>query len=617
MQNKKTRTVLCIAIPLTVLAVAYVAFAAFFQRHFCFGTTIDGISVGGYGVEKVEEIIRQEVESYSLRLVLREDAAEEIAGEDISLVPVFQGEIEELLERQNGFSWIAAWIRKEKLELERAVSYDEEALKQSVKQLSCMKKENQREPEDAGITEYSGEKGYELKPADYGTAINEDALVKAVEEAVTVLADELDVEGAGCYENPEILDDNKKLLSCIDQMNQYAATVIHYDFGEKSETLDGDTIHTWLSAEDNEVQIDREAVEEYVKELGKKYNTAYQPKEFETSYGKTVTISTGFYGWQIDREEEIRQILADMEQGGTIDREPVYAQRANSHGEKDYGDSYVEINLTAQHLFLYKDGALVVESDFVSGKVSNGNATPTGAYGLTYKTMNAVLRGADYETPVKYWMPFAGDVGMHDATWRSKFGGNIYKTNGSHGCINLPLSVAEKIYAAIDKGYAVLVYELPGTESKAVQQQDATAVINMINTIGTVTLESEPVITGARNLYNALPDSAKAYVTNYDILVAAEAALAALKAGADPNAQSVDPNANTQPVDPGTQSADPNAQPVDPNANTQPVDPGAQSADPNAQQTEPGAQPVDPNTQQTDPNAQSADPNAQQSEPGA
>ena len=98
-----------------------------------------------------------------------------------------------------------------------------------------------------------------------------------------------------------------------------------------------------------------------------------------------------------------------------MEREPVYLTTANSHGEHDYGDSYVEINLTNQHLFLYKDGKLVVESDFVSGNLSKGHDTPTGAFGLTYKTMNAVLRGPDYETPVTYWMPFNGDVGMHEA----------------------------------------------------------------------------------------------------------------------------------------------------------------------------------------------------------
>lgn len=59
--------------------------------------------------------------------------------------------------------------------------------------------------------------------------------------------------------------------------------------------------------------------------------------------------------------EEVEQILADLKAGKDVEREPVYLTTANSHGEHDYGDSYVEINLTNQHLFLYKDGKLVVE----------------------------------------------------------------------------------------------------------------------------------------------------------------------------------------------------------------------------------------------------------------
>ena len=299
------------------------------------------------------------------------------------------------------------------------------------------------------------------------------------------------------------------------------------------EVLDGTTISTWLSeGTDEKVSIDEEEVLAFVKTLAKKYNTAYSPKELKTSYGTTVTITGGFYGWRIDNGGEVEQILADLKAGKDVEREPVYLTTANSHGEHDYGDSYVEINLTNQHLFLYKDGKLVVESDFVSGNLSKGHDTPTGAFGLTYKTMNAVLRGPDYETPVTYWMPFNGDVGMHDATWRNKFGGSIYKTSGSHGCINLPASAAKKIYETIDKGYAVLVYRMPGDNPTVVQQPqaDVPSVINAISIIGPVTLESETAIVNARNMYNSLSDADKAQVTNYDTLTAAEAALAVLKA---------------------------------------------------------------------------------------
>ena len=559
---------------ITLLVVIYVGFAVFFQSHFNFGTTIDGIKVGGCSADKVESLIRAEIDGYSLELLEREGKTEAITGNSIAITPVFSGEVKQLLENQNGFAWLATAVKKEELELTKVVSYDEAKLDQVVEKLSCMQEENQKKPVDATYSEYSKEDGYQLVPADYGTTIDVKAFKDAVRESVLVLADKIDLDQMGCYVDPAVTDHDKKLTALIDEMNKYTGVTITYDFGDDKEVLDKTIVSTWLSGDaDRKLQIDEEAMQEFVKGLGKKYNTAYKPKTLKTTYGATVTISGGAYGWKIDNDAEIEQIKADLKNGKDVEREPVYSITANSHGENDYGDSYVEINLTAQHLFVYKNGSLVVESDFVSGNISKGHGSPTGAFPLTYKTKGATLRGEDYETPVNYWMPFAGDVGMHDATWRRSFGGNIYKTNGSHGCINLPLSVAKTIFETVDKGYAVLVYTLPGTESKAAQQQDATAVVNTINSIGTVTLESETVITSARNLYNALSDSAKGYVTNYDILTAAEAALAQLKG--------------------------------------QGVVPADGTTDPNAAQTDPNAAQTDPNAAQTDPNAAQADPNQQ------
>lgn len=126
----------------------------------------------------------------------------------------------------------------------------------------------------------------------------------------------------------------------------------------------------------------------------------------------------------------------------------------------------MEINLTAQHLYFYKDGKLLVESDFVSGNESKGWSTPAGVFPLTYKQRDATLKGETYRTPVSYWMPFNGNIGLHDATWRSTFGGTIYKTSGSHGCVNLPPAVAKTIFENIAAGVPVLCYHLSGTESQ-------------------------------------------------------------------------------------------------------------------------------------------------------
>ena len=484
------------AVILGILAVCYIGFAVFFQSHFCFGTTIDGIKVGGCSTVKVEQLIEEEIGGYA-------------------------------------FTWPAILFGKSALELEKTVTFDDTKFSETIEALSCMQEENQRKPVDASCSGYSKADGYTLVPADYGTTIDETALKNAVAEAVEGLEDTLDLEKSGCYVDPAVGDDDKDLLAVIDELNQYVASTVTYDFGDQTEVVDGSTISEWLSVLDGELEVDEEAVLDYVKGLAKTYNTAYKPKTLKTSYGPEVTISNGAYGWKIDTEGEEAQLLEDIKSGKSVEREPVYSQTANSHGENDYGNSYVEINLTSQHLFVYKNGSLVVDSDFVSGNLSKGHGSPTGAFSVTYTTTDAVLRGEDYATPVKYWMPFAGDVGMHDASWRKSFGGNIYKTNGSHGCINLPTSVAKTIYNTIEKGWPVLVYTLPGTESAAQLQQDVQTVIDLINSIGEVTADSETVISSARSQYDALPDSTKANVTNYDVLVAAEASLAQIKAAGE------------------------------------------------------------------------------------
>ncbi|MFR8861258.1 MAG: L,D-transpeptidase [Coprococcus eutactus] len=169
-----------------------------------------------------------------------------------------------------------------------------------------------------------------------------------------------------------------------------------------------------------------------------------------------MTIYGGNYGWWVDNAAEKEMILEDLKAGKDVTRRRFIPRRLTSHGENDYGNTYVEINLTAlQHLFFYKNGSLVVESDFVSGNLAKNHGTPSSSLGVTYKAKDAVLRGEDYESPVSFWMPFNGGVGMHDASWRSTFGGTIYKS-GSHGCINLPYSAAKTIYENIEAGYPVL-----------------------------------------------------------------------------------------------------------------------------------------------------------------
>ena len=114
--------------------------------------------------------------------------------------------------------------------------------------------------------------------------------------------------------------------------------------------------------------------------------------------------------------------------------------------------------------FYDEKGKLIWESDCVSGLATADRSTPTGVYSINLKQSPSTLVGykngkKDYETKVSYWMPFVGNsVGLHDANWRSSFGGTIYKSNGSHGCINLPVKKAKKLYSLIEVGDVVSVH---------------------------------------------------------------------------------------------------------------------------------------------------------------
>ncbi len=445
---------------------AYIHVARKYETVFFPNTVINEIDVSGKTVEEVKEEISSGIETYQLTIRTRDGKEGVIDGKDINLRSEFDGSLETYLEDQDTMGWALRGNSSSSYEIETMIVYDEELLKNSLEAMDFMDPETMQEPENARLSDYdSSIRGYRIVEEVPGTKLNAEKTEEAVKNAVMGLKTRLDLDEAGCYEEPEITADDETLKEICNTANKYTGAVVNHTFGDVTETLNGDEIHKWLIFDGDSVTLDSSGAAAYVKELASKYNTAYKPKKLKTSYGETVTITKGNYGWRINQEKEAAAVLEIVKAGEQKTREPEYSQTAASHGANDYGTTYVEINLTAQHLFFYKDGKLLVESDFVSGNESKGWSTPSGAYPLTYKERNATLKGEGYATPVSYWMPFNGGIGMHDASWRSSFGGSIYKTNGSHGCINLPPEVARVIYENISAGMPVLCYHLEGTES--------------------------------------------------------------------------------------------------------------------------------------------------------
>lgn len=434
-------------------------------------TVINGIDASHKTAEEVKKMIAEGIRDYQLRIQTRNGGAAVITGEEIRLESVFDGSLEEYLDAQEPMRWWQYRSQKTEYEIGTMIVFDEAALGRKLDSLACFSEEQMLEPKNAYVADYQPDQGYRIVPEELGTLLDRELAEQVIVDAVRNLRTELSLEEAGVYVEPEVTSEDAALTALADELNRYVGVTVTYQFGDEREVLDGEKISQWLSVgEDGKVLLDEAQVELYVKQLGSRYDTAYKKKDFQTSYGKQIRVSPSIYGWRINRSRETTALCEILRSGESQTREPIYSQTANSRGENDYGDTYVEINLTAQRLFFYKNGKRIVETDFVSGSQAKGYDTPAGAYPLTYKERNATLRGEDYETPVSYWMPFNGNIGMHDADWRSAFGGQIYKTNGSHGCINLPPEAAKKIFEHISAGDPVICYHLEGTENGAASE---------------------------------------------------------------------------------------------------------------------------------------------------
>lgn len=444
-----------------VLLLIYFGAAFIFKSHFLPNTYINGMDVAYLDAESAEKLLESIGAGYQLQVVDRDDAqVGVISAADVGLTVNARAGVDALLQSQEIYQWPRAFTQSRGEEVGYAVDFDQEKLRELVKSWDAMQVKNVQKPEDAYISEYLSEKkGYEIIAETMGTELDLESVLAAAGTAIAGLEKTMKLDTAECYVPAKITSDDVKLNKKLDTLNKWAGACITYDWNGTEVVLDGDTIHEWIIEDGDTLSLDEEQITGFVKAQAKENDTYGKKRKFTTALGVELTLPGGAYGWRTDREAEAEELLKLIQAGSVIKREPAYAMQGAHKGKNDIGSSYVEIDLSNQHLYLFIEGQIVLETDFVSGDMTiKGRMTPPGVFGLTYKTTNAVLRGEDYETPVSYWMPFNGNVGMHDATWRRSFGGDIYLTNGSHGCINLPYSKAREIYGYMSNGFPVICY---------------------------------------------------------------------------------------------------------------------------------------------------------------
>ena len=446
---------------LTGAAGAYLAIGTHYATHFFERVTINGIDVSDLTAQEAEKLIARQAEDYRVTLQTKEGAQEIIEGADIGYRFVSGGEVQGFLEEQNFLLWLPAYLGDAPgYTMEASVTYDEAKLEEAVSKLSCMQEDKVTKPQDASLTRQ--ENGtYVITPETEGNLFDKEKLTELVKQTVDSGNVTADLAAGDCYVKPSVYADDGKLKAEAAVRNRYAALTVTYQMGGGiTEVLDAGTINGWFSLDD-ELQpvFDREAVAAWVNQLADRYDTIGAFLPFVTSNGETVYPESRTYGWQMDRETETEELYQQLLSGEPAQRSPVWMEGAWSRGENDIGNTYVEIDYTNQRMWYYKDGALLVETPVVTGNVGADMASPEGVFCLVGKEENATLVGEDYKTPVDYWMPFYGGVGIHDAdSWRTAYGGDIYLWGGSHGCINTPTAQAAVIFQNIEVGTPIVCY---------------------------------------------------------------------------------------------------------------------------------------------------------------
>ncbi len=463
--------ILCVV---CIVGIVYVYASIMHQSRFFRHTTINGINVSNMSAQEAEAKIKAQLSAKSVALQFKDGRREVVNLAKVDCEYKFYDSIQKAMDKQKPFLWPKEYFENTNLTTEFKVYLNEEKFKKLVNKFPELDKDKMKYPKNASIV--VKDKQFVIEAEKEGNSLKAKNVVSATIgelEKGRKIINLGNIEGV--YDKPEVLADDEKLLDELEALKKLESTSIVYKLPSKKKVLDLNTFIKWISRDKKgyyvfDKEVWRKNIKEYVAATEKEVNNMYKPHRFKTKSGSVITIpGTGYYGWVIDEEKEAKQLEKDLEKGVEITRKPIYSKEEvapdNKKNNYGFGKSYVEINLTKQHLWIFKKGKKVFDTAVVSGKNDPKHKTPAGAFVAFDKRRNKMMRGErrngkyEYETLAKYWIRLNNNgVGLHDAPWRGKFGGDIWKKNGSHGCVNLPAAAAVKIYDIVPNGMPIAVY---------------------------------------------------------------------------------------------------------------------------------------------------------------
>lgn len=437
--------------------------AAVNKDKFWNDTYLGDTYVGGMTVDQVKNKIKNET-SDKLILKKSDGTVESIKLSDIAYSNTYNSNIEQIKSSQNPLLWFMHLNGGHRYDVKIDASYNANALKNKLNALNCVTTDSATDPVNAHIAMVDG-KATIIEAVD-GTKIDTDQLYKAAAKTLDSGEYSVDLKKANVYTAPTIFANNPGLQASLKKIQSLNSAVITLNLHMAEETIGPETYMNWITSSGTDVDIDDNALTSYLNGVAEKYDTYRTVRRFQTTGLGVINVGGGAndtYGYLLDVDQTKNAVKEAILAGKneTVDAYWAVSAMARNQANGDIGGTYVEIDVTRQHMWYYVNGSLYLDTDVRTGTESAEKNTPTpnGLYRILGKYTDKYFTDFEPVCHSDYWMPFdARGDGIHDANWYSTFGGDLYKVSGSHGCINTPISVVRPMFENIKLGTPVIVY---------------------------------------------------------------------------------------------------------------------------------------------------------------
>lgn len=458
-------TGIVIAMVVLLTASVYIAVMQYYKNGFAVNTWINGVYCTGKTVEEVNAELLLDTKAPIITILGRDGEKVEISLASAAYQEDYLDNLQGYLGSQNELLWPKYLFQEHEILLSPIVSWDEDKLKELVLNTGIVQKEI-RDEETIDVQILYGENGYEFYDG-MTDVFDAQGFAELVVSNVKNGIYTTDITDDNCYYVQEDSPQQAQTRALWQELNDFLTIDLIFDMGaekivfDKSITSDLLLLSdsgTFLQDSEGNFLWDVEKIEAFIDELVIQYNTCDTELTFHATSGEVVEVPYVTYGTEIDAEVEKEYLKDALLNRVEETHVPTYIQEGYVRGLNDIGDTYIEVDMTNQKLYGYKNGEIVVETDIVTGNMRRNWDTPEGVNFVYNKQKNRVLRGEGYASPVDFWMPVKGAIGIHDADWRKEFGGEIYLRNGSHGCINVPVDVMPTVYEEFEIGTPVIMF---------------------------------------------------------------------------------------------------------------------------------------------------------------